>query len=334
MNFHAIEPGRPIRIAFLGCGNVTRKHSKTLKGFQGVELYFASRTEEKAAEYSRKWGGKGFFGTYQAAMEAPEIDAVFVATPPDSHLTLALAALRAGKHVIVEKPPFLKSADFDMVAAESQKTGRQVMVAENYFYKPLLQRLRQILASGAIGELKFMVFNATKTQKTGDWRDVAGLTGGGAFFEGGIHWVNFLSNLGLDIRSAQGFLPGKKDAIGSPVLERSFQLVVQFEQGPVATLLYSWEINTLLFGLRLSRIYGTAGSVTFESNGVFVFVRGKKWRFSLLPGLSNIDGSRLMFQDFLNALRSGNEPSFSLSMAKRDIELIEKAYSSAGYFPT
>lgn len=330
MTFHTIEPEKPIRVAFLGCGNVTRKHSKTLRNFRDVDRYYASRSVEKAGVFCQKWKGKGFFGSYEAALESPEIDVVFIATPPDSHFDLALAAVRAGKHVIVEKPPFLCSADFAEIAAESRRTARQVMVAENYFYKPLLGRLRQIIQSGIIGDIKFMLFNATKTQKTGDWRDEAGRAGGGAFFEGGIHWVNFMSNLGLDVQSVQGFLPGAPGAAEGPVLERSFQFVVKYENGPVGTLLYSWEINALLFGLRLSRVYGTAGSVTFESNGVFVFVRGKKWRFSLLPGLADIDGSCSMFKDFFAALRSGIEPAFNLALAKRDIELIEIAYRSVG----
>ncbi|MCB0315743.1 MAG: hypothetical protein KDH84_21225, partial [Calditrichaeota bacterium] len=69
------------------------------------------------------------------------------------------------------------------------------------------------------------------------------------------------------------------------------------------------------------------GSVTFESNGIFVFVRGKKIRF-FWPGLSDIAGYRGMFQDFFRALRSGEAPAFNLDLAKRDVELIEAVYES------
>ena len=326
MTFRTIEPGQPVRIAFLGCGGVTRRHSKTLGRFPDVRRYYASRLAEKAEMFCRDLKGSGWFGSYQAAIDSPEVDVVFIATPPDSHLELSLQAIAAGKHVIVEKPPFFRASDFDRIDAERRKTGVQVMVAENYFYKPLLRTLRDILRADAIGDIRFMVFNATKTQKTGDWRDEVRTAGGGALFEGGIHWVNFLSNLGLQVRSVSGFQPGKPE---SQALERSFQMVFSYEEGPVATLLYSWEIDTLFKGLRLSRIYGTAGSITLESNGVFMFVRGKKWRFLLLPGLSDIVGSKAMFSDFFQALRSGQEPAFNLALAKRDLELIEKAYSDA-----
>ncbi len=316
-----------INLAFLGCGKVTKKHSGTLKAFKNLNRYYASRSEEKAKEFCHKLKGKGHFGSYEFAIEAEEINSVFIATPPDSHLELALKAIRAGKHVIVEKPPFFKSTDFDLIAQECARTGVQVMVAENYFYKPLLVKLRKILDSDVIGEPRFLYFNATKTQKTSGWRDEKQFTGGGALFEGGIHWVNFISNLGMEVKSVRGFDPRGTENV-SENLERSMQVVVQYDNGAVGTLLYSWEINTLFFGLRLSKIFGTKGSITFESNGVFIFVRGKKWRF-LFPGFIDMVGSKAMFKDFFRAIRSGEEPTFNLALAKRDLEIIETAYRTS-----
>ena len=326
MAFKKIEAGGPIRLAFLGCGNIAAKHGKTLRKFDEVKCFYASRSEEKARQFSEKLNGSGHFGSYQAAIASPEIDVIFIATPPADHLELALAAVRAGKHVIVEKPPFFKAADFDLVEMERQKTGMQVMVAENYFYKPLLRKLRETLAADLIGDLKFLFFNATKTQKTGDWRDDESTVGGGALFEGGIHWVNFMSNLGLDVQAVTGFLPQKTKENN---LERSMQVVVKYKDGPIGTLLYSWEVNALLKGLRLCRIYGSDGSITFEANGLFIFVRGKKWRL-IIPGFSDIIGTKAMFRDFFSALRNGQEPAFNFSLAKRDVAIIEEAYRTAG----
>ncbi len=324
MKFKKTDKNKPINLAFLGCGGVTIRHSKTLKGFNNVRLFYASRSEEKARQFCQKRKGNGHFASYEAAILSADIDVVLIATPPDSHLELALKAIRAGKHVIVEKPPFFKSTDFDLVAAERSKTGVQVMVAENYFYKPVLKKLRQILATDVIGDIKFMYFNATKTQTQDDWRNEGKTVGGGALFEGGIHWINFISNLGLKIKNITGFKP----QIADNQLERSMQVVAKYEEGAIGTMLYSWEINALINGLRLSRIYGTKGSVTFESNGVFIFIRGRKWKF-ILPGFSDIGGSKGMFHDFFDALRNGEEPTFNLALAKRDLVLIEEAYATA-----
>lgn len=321
MSFNKIENNQPINLVFLGCGKITKSHSKTIKKYKDVNRFYASRTDKKAADYSQKLGGKGHFGSYENAIATPEINVVFICTPPDSHLDLALKAIRAGKHVIVEKPPFFKADDFNLIAAERAKTGVQVMIAENYFYKPLLIKLREVLKMDVIGQPKFLYFNATKTQKSEDWRNKKSLVGGGALFEGGIHWINFISNLGLKVQSVHGFRPDHS----TEKLERSMQVVVKYEEGAVGTLLYSWEVNTLFFGLRLSKIFGTGGSITFESNGVFLFVRGKKWRL-FFPGFSDMVGKKAMFKDFFHALRSGHEPEFNLALAKRDLTFIEKAY--------
>lgn len=306
-----------MRIAFLGCGFAAKLHSKTLARMPLVERYYASRSAEKAATFCEKYKGRGHFDSYEAAIESPDIDAVMVLTPPLNHLKLTLAAIQAGKHVIVEKPPFLHSSDFDTVKEEMQKKRVQVMVAENYFYKPSLARLRELLGSGLIGEVKFIYINATKLQKTNNWRDDEVVSGGGALFEGGIHWINYLSNLGFLVQTVQGFLPGESSG-----MDRSIQVVAKFAEGAVGTLLYSWEVNTLLKGVRISKAFGTRGSITFESNGVFIFLRGKKWKL-IFPGLSDISGYRAMFTDFIKALREGHEPAFNLSLAKRDLQLIE-----------
>ncbi len=310
-------------LAILGCGFAARLHSRTLRSFVGVRRFYASRDPARAERCAREYGGAGSFGSYQAALADERIDAVLVATPPSSHLELAEAAMRAGKDVIVEKPPFLRSADFDAVETLREETGRRLFVAENYYYKPLLEALRAELASGVIGEVKILSVNALKRQETGGWRDREEVAGGGALFEGGIHWVNFMSSLGLSVTAATGFRPG-----GAEGPEKSMLAVFEYAQGAVGTLYYSWEIGSPLRGLRLSAIYGSEGTITFESNGIFVAVRGRRRRVRF-PGVRDLLGYRAMFGDFLAALREGREPRFDLGAARRDLELVERVYATA-----
>ena len=196
----------PISMVFLGCGNATRMHSKTLAK-RPVRRFYASRSGDHAATYNQKYGGAGSFASYAEAIADPAIEAVFVATPPDTHLELTLAALRAGKHAIIEKPPFLRSSDFAAVREAATAGGVQAYVAENYFYKPLLQRLREVLAEGIIGEPLFVSFNALKTQQVSGWRNDSEVAGGGALYEGGIHWVSFAASLGLPELTVHGLRP-------------------------------------------------------------------------------------------------------------------------------
>ncbi|MEX2570345.1 MAG: Gfo/Idh/MocA family oxidoreductase [Gemmatimonadota bacterium] len=312
-----------MRIALLGCGFATRLHSRTLRRFPRLDRYYASRDGARAEDYSRRFGGAGTFASYDAAIEDPRVEVVLVATPPASHLDLTLKALRAGKHVIVEKPPFLRSADFDQVAELADETGRRAFVAENYFYKPLLGELRTLIADGAIGDIRIISINALKQQQTGDWRDRVELAGGGALFEGGIHWVNFMANLGLTVTDAHGFRPGDREGP-----EKTMVAVFEYAEGAVGTLLYSWEIGSPAKGLRLSSIYGSEGVITFESNGLALAVRGRKKRLGV-PNPRDLLGYRTMFEDFFESIRTGRPARFELDAARRDLELVERIYATS-----
>ena len=308
-------------ILFVGCGKAARMHSRTLRklGERGPR-YYASRDPQRAQRFSDELGGAGSFASYAQALGSAQIDLVIVTTPPVRHREDVLAALDAGKHVVVEKPAFLSLAHFDEVAAAAARADRRVFVAENYYYKPVLRRLRQLVGEGAIGDPVCLYVNALKQQTTGDWRDDPDIAGGGALLEGGIHWVNFMANLGLEVRAVSAHLPGNP----APGRDRSSVLVFDYAEGAVGTLLYSWDTPSPLKGLRVSRLYGREGSIFFESNGLVMAVYGRKKRV-YFPGLRDIAGYRGMFRDFLRALREDCEPELTFEIARRDYLHLEQA---------
>jgi len=305
-----------IRVAMLGCGAVARAHAKRLRRYRDVSLGFASRDRARADAFAKELGGLAF-ASYDDAIAADDVDVIAVLTPPEQHLPLTLAALAAGKHVLVEKPAFPRAADVDTVAAAAARAGRHVYVAENYFYKPSLARLRGLLADGLIGDPLFLHVNAIKQQRAGDWR-----TAHGALFEGGVHWLSFMGNLGLTVRDVRGFAPAHRGP------ERSMLLGFEYAEGAVGTLSYSWEVPSTARGLRLSKFYGRAGTITFETNGLWVLLHGKKTRV-YVPGLRDLAGYRAMFDDFVRAWRAGTEAALTLQHARRDLELVEAAYATA-----
>jgi predicted dehydrogenase len=122
----------PLQIAFLGCGFITRVHSRHLKSMRSeIACSYASRDRAKADAFCRDYGGAGSYADYSAAIEDPKIDAVVIAVPPRYHLTLTLAALVARKHVLVEKPAYLRMDDYETVVAARDRAGCVVLVGEN-----------------------------------------------------------------------------------------------------------------------------------------------------------------------------------------------------------
>src|SRR5215471_13964389 len=201
---------QPVRLAFLGCGFITAVHSRHLRalGADAVCSY-ASRDRAKADDYCRRFGGSQAYGGYDAAIDDPSVDAVVVAVPPAFHLDLTLRALERGKHVLVEKPAFPKTADYAVVMATRDRARRVVLVGENDHYKPLAVALRALVANGAIGDmlLAHFVTIAKRLKTSGDWRNDEAMAGGDAFFEEGIHWLHLANSLGPRIARITGFRP-------------------------------------------------------------------------------------------------------------------------------
>lgn len=314
--------GKGTSVLLIGCGEAARMHSRVLRRLKGVALSFASRDGARAEDLCRIFDGRRAFGSYESALADDSVDVVLVATPTVSHRDLALRALEAGRHVIVEKPAFMSSRDADMVRDSAHAARKRVMVAENYFYKPIASYLRRVIPSGELGDIRFVTLDATKRQKVAGWRANPALSGGGALFEAGVHWISFASNIGLDVVGVDAIRSG-----GSPGCDRSTLVVLRYAGGAVGTLLHSWEIAAPFGHLRRSRVQGTDGAVTFESNGLARFTSGRHWSLGI-PALRDPFGYRAMLEDFLGAVRDDRQPLFTLSMARRDLELLEWAERS------
>jgi predicted dehydrogenase len=325
----------PIRIAFLGCGFITRVHSRHLALLRPeVVCAYASREEMKAEAFCRELGGVASYGDYVSAIDDPRNDAVVVAIPPRFHLDLTLRALAAGKHVLVEKPAFPRLADFQSVIEARDRTGRVVIVGENDHYKPLAVRLRRLIASGVIGDLVFGQFTTIvhRLKTADDWRNDESMAGGDAFFEEGIHWLHMAGSLGPRIASIHGFRP-TPSIEGPDRRAKSMMVAFQYDNGGVGTLLYSREVPSLLRGLRLSKLFGRRGVITFESNGLFIVARGDGLPRVIWPGVRDIRGYRAMYRDFLASIRERRQPEMSLERAMDDQRLMEQVYATTASRP-
>jgi predicted dehydrogenase len=153
------------------------------------------------------------------------------------------------------------------------------------------------------------------------------MAGGDAFFEEGIHWLHIAGSLGPKITSIAGYRPAVSRA-GTDRRAKSMMVAFRYDNGAVGSLYYSREVPSLLKGLRLSKLFGREGVITFESNGAFVLVRGKGVPRVVFPGVRDIRGYRAMYQDFARSVRAGGAPEMSLERAIEDHRLMEQVYSS------
>ena len=322
----------PLRIAFLGCGYITGVHSRHLRALTGdIVGAYASRDKAKADAFCKQFGGVGSYADYAAAIDDPRVDAVVVAVPPRFHLDLTLQALAAGKHVLVEKPAFPRLADFQRAIDARNQSGRVVLVGENDHYKPLAVRLRALVRKGVIGDMVFASFTtiAHRLKSADDWRNDETMAGGDAFFEEGIHWLHLAGSLGPKITAIRGHRPSASQE-GPDRRIKSMMISFRYDNGAVGSLYYSREIPSTLQGLRFSKLLGRNGSIIFESNGSFVYVKGPGLPRLVFPGFRDIRGYQAMYRDFARSIREGRAPEMSLEMAADDQRLMDQIDATVG----
>jgi predicted dehydrogenase len=104
-------------------------------------------------------------------------------------------------------------------------------------------------------------------------------------------------------------------------------IAFRYDNDAVGSLYYSREIPSLFRGLRLSKLYGRKGIITFESNGLFVLARGNGFRLRF-PGYRDIRGYKAMYRDFIRAIHEGTTPEMSLERAMDDQRLMDRIYGS------
>ena len=153
------------------------------------------------------------------------------------------------------------------------------------------------------------------------------MAGGDAFFEEGIHWLHIAGSLGPRITAIHGYRPSVSRE-GPDRRAKSMMVAFRYDNGAVGSLYYSREIPSLFRGLRLSKLFGRDGVITFESNGVVLVARGRGLPRLCFPGFADIRGYQAMYRDFRRAIATGSAPEMSLERAMDDQRLMDQVYAT------
>jgi predicted dehydrogenase len=180
----------------------------------GVELTaIAARDPERARSTATAWGIPTVFESYEALIESPDVDAVYIGTPASLHRQPAIAAIAAGKHVLCEKPFAANADDARLIADAARRTpGVVVMEAFHWRYHPYAQQIRDVLDSGVLGELRHVeaVFDIPDGHISRDDIRWDFSLGGGATMDLGcysIQWARFAAGPDPEVVSAEAVCP-------------------------------------------------------------------------------------------------------------------------------
>ena len=172
-----------------------------------------SRSENKARSYAERHHIRKWYTDAQELIDDPDVNAIYIATPPSSHATFAIMAMRAGKPVYIEKPLAASYNDCIRINRISEQTGVPCFVAYYRRYLPYFQKVKEIIENGTIGkvinvQLRFSVPPRDldyKNEKELPWRLQPDIAGGGYFYDLAPHQIDLLQNIFGVITRAHGY---------------------------------------------------------------------------------------------------------------------------------
>lgn len=186
------ERGKPVKLGLIGCGQVTEtRHLPALQLLPNAEVVaVADINPDRLKRVADRFHIEHRYSDFRALLDVPAIEAVAVCVPPQFHAEVALAALDAGKHLLIEKPLTLCLDQSDELIERAARSPRKVTVGFNLRWHRLVRHAREIIRGGILGPLKSVrtvLTSGRRYQETGsDWRKRREL-GGGVLFEVAIH---------------------------------------------------------------------------------------------------------------------------------------------------
>ena len=144
-----------VRFGILSTAHINRLVIPGAHASEKVELIaVASREQSRAQEYAREWEIERAYGSYDALLEDPDVEAVYISLPNTLHCEWSIRAVEAGKHVLCEKPLSRHAADVEQAFDAAERAGRLLTEAFMYLHNPQTKRLVELVRGGAIGELR------------------------------------------------------------------------------------------------------------------------------------------------------------------------------------
>ena len=322
----------------VGCGLIGRKRAHALSQIVQAKLRYACDTNlVRAKELAQNSPGCEAT-SFSEALKDTTIHAVIVSTLNASLVPLSLEAVKAGKHVIIEKPGGLSAAELKLLQKEAFANNVKVRLSYNHRYHPALQKARELFIQGVLGPLMFIRGRYGHGGRIGydkEWRSNPALSGGGELIDQGVHLIDLARWFMGDFTSVEGhaatyFWDMKVD-------DNAF-LSLRTNTGQTAWLQVSCTEWKNMFSFE---IYGRDAKLSIDGLGGSYGVE-KLTYYKMLPQMGPPETTiwdypqgdsswKLEIQEFIDDIRLNREPSPGLTEGIKTLEVVEHIYTQSGY---
>ncbi|MES2355799.1 MAG: Gfo/Idh/MocA family oxidoreductase [Pseudomonadota bacterium] len=323
-------------VGIIGCGLIGSRRAASL-GDGGRVVACADVDIQRAQTLAERHGAIAL-NNWQSLVARSDVDIVIVATRHDSLAHITLAAIKAGKHVLVEKPAARSVTELAPVLALAKSSTVRVRVGFNHRYHRAIRKAREIVASGALGELMYLRARYGHGGRLGyekEWRADPILSGGGELIDQGPHLIDLARCFLGEFTKVQGF--AHTYYWDMPVEDNGF-LLLRTDSDQVAFLHASCTEWKNLFSLE---IYGRAGKLDIAGLGGSYGVERITW-YRMTPEMGppettaweypmSDDSWAVEMAEFYEDIRIGREPQATLSDAAACLSIIERIYKESGF---
>lgn len=324
-------------VAIVGCGRIGAKRAAALAGARVVAC--ADSVQAHAIELAARMPGATAILCWEDAIVRPDVDIVIVATTNDWLTPVSVAAVKAGKHVLVEKPAARTVSELDQLIQAARQHDRRVRVGFNHRYHPSLREARTLVDAGALGPLMFVRGRYGHGGRLGydrEWRADPQKAGGGELIDQGVHLIDLASwVLGGPFTEVHGV--ATTYFWNMPVDDNAF-LTLRTSGGQIAFLHVSCTEWKNLFSLE---IYGRDGKIAIDGLGGSYGIE-RLTHYRMLPEMGPPDTTvreypgedlswSLELTELLEDVRLGREPSAGLDAARATLAVVEQIYAQSSF---
>lgn len=310
-----------MRIALFGSGWITNIHAQAVLDHPQGEIVAATNwREESLAKLAERFRIPRISARWEELAEDPSIEATVIATPNALHAPQAIACLRAGKHVLVEKPMAMNLAECDEMIAAARGSEASLMVAHCWRFHPEVRKLRERIAAGELGEVvKTRGYGIHKEWGPSGWFVQKALAGGGALIDMGVHAIDTVRFL-LGDPTPTRVCATIGTRYGAYDVDDDGELLISWSNGTSSIVESGWW-QPHLGGLEAdTEVYGTKGYAR-------IFPPEE-------PSEDYEHAPQSMYSaqmaEFIDAILEGRDPRPNGEDGRVVMEVVEAAYRSAG----
>lgn len=313
-----------LKFALIGTGGIAQTYAQAFQQSECCTLVaVADVNQDSAKAFAEPFGAK-YFSNYQTLAEKTEIDAVIVATPPNTHPEIAMFFMRKGVNVLCEKPLCLTVAEAKAMIETAETRNVTFTMATKFRYCEDVVKAKAILASGVLGEIvQFENAFTAKVDMSKRWNSNKEIAGGGVLIDNGTHSVDIVRYF---LGAITEVLAVETSGTQNLPVDENVKLLAKTADGVVASVDLTWGINKEL--PNFISVYGTNGTL-------HIGWRESKYKLNSSPdwtifgtGYDKVQAFRSKIENFRNAILGKEELLINPSDALASVETIEAAYRS------